>query len=74
MFCFFLSLTPNSSDCHRQSSAVRWLARLTSLVGQGMSELKYDKKSLSLLKKKNRDCISGNPGLSALFLLNYNEL
>ena len=33
----------------RGEDTVRWLARLTSVVGQGVSELKYDNKYFSLL-------------------------
>ena len=61
MFCFF-SLThpeffrlPSAELCpslqkERGKDTVRWLARLTSLLGQGVSELKNHKKYFPCLR------------------------
>ncbi len=62
MFCFFFFTHPEFArltsvePCpslfeERGEDAARWLARLTSQVGQGVSELKYNKKSFSILIK-----------------------
>ena len=39
-----------SLKSERGKATLRWLACLTSLVGQGESELKYDNKYISLFK------------------------
>ncbi len=60
MTCFFLThpeffrfksgeLCPSLCK-ERGEDTMRWLARLTSLVGQGVIELLYGKKYFSLLK------------------------